>query len=203
MINIETLSVGTLEVNCYLVWDPETGEGIVIDPGDEAEKVIAACEAQSVQPVAVYLTHAHVDHIRGVPGVARHFDIPVILDDADHGLYNSPDNALPPWIPRAENLPVPGNPPAFRHFPEPTIIPTPGHTPGGVCLYFPQESILFTGDTLFAGSIGRTDFPGGNTDDLLTSIREQLLTLPENTRIYAGHGIPSTIGDEKRSNPFI
>ncbi|MDT8389039.1 MAG: MBL fold metallo-hydrolase [Lentisphaeria bacterium] len=203
MLNIKTISVGVLEVSCYLVWEPESGEGLVIDPGDDAAAVIEAIRADGVKPAAVFLTHAHVDHIRGVPGIVNHFNIPVILHAGDHGLYHSPNNALLPWIPAAEKLPEPGEMPAFSHLPAPRIIHTPGHTQGGVCLYFPTENILFTGDTLFAGSIGRTDFPGGDAEQLIQSIHIQLLTLPDSTIVYPGHGLSTTIGDEKAANPFI
>lgn len=203
MLKIKPVSVGVLEVSCYLVWESESGEALIIDPGDDASTVIEVIQTEGLKPVAVFLTHAHVDHIRGVPGVAGEYGIPVILHESDHGLYHSPNNALLPWIPAAEKLPEPGDMPVFAHLPELRVIHTPGHTQGGVCLYFPSESILFSGDTLFAGSIGRTDFPGGDADQLIQSIHTRLLQLPEDTIVYPGHGLSTTIGDEKATNPFI
>lgn len=203
MLNVTSISVGMLDVSCHLVWEPRSGEGLIIDPGDDAATIIKAVNDAGINPVAVCLTHAHVDHIRGVPGVVERFQIPVILHADDHGLYHSPKNALLPWVPAAENLPEPGDMPAFSHLPELTIIPTPGHTKGGVCLYFPSENILFSGDTLFAGSVGRTDFPGGDADQLIDSIHTRLLPLPPDTIVYPGHGPATTIGHEKATNPFV
>ncbi len=203
-MKIETLTVGPLEVNCYLLANPRRGWGLVIDPGDEAERLISRIKQLDFAPSAILLTHAHVDHIRGVSSLAAAFSCPVWLHPADHELYHSPANGLPPWLPAAENLPrpisaVPPNEtgPAF------SVLHTPGHSPGSCCFYFEEESVLFCGDTLFAGSVGRTDLPGGDQAQLLNSIRQQLLPLPPRTRVMPGHGPPTTIEEEKSNNPFL
>lgn len=200
---VETLEVGMLAVNCHLVWCENGRDALVIDPGDDAADIAAAVAERDLEPIGILLTHAHVDHIRGVPDLVRRFGIPAYVHPADRPLYDSPENALPPWVPAAEGLPVPaGEPPTLAGKPF-SVLDTPGHTPGGVCYLFPEDGIVFAGDTLFQGSVGRTDLPGGNAERLLQSIREQLLTLPAATRVYPGHGPPTTIGSEQRSNPFF
>lgn len=202
-MEILTLPVGPLQVNCYLVWERAGNSALIIDPGDDAAVVLATVREHDLRPAGVLLTHAHVDHIRGVSGVVEELGTPVMLHAADEALYFSPDNALPPWVPAATNLPRPSvvandlDGLAFA------VIHTPGHTPGGVCYHFRDESVLFSGDTLFESSIGRTDLPGGDMPSLLSSIRQRLLPLSGDTRVYPGHGPPTTIGREARSNPFL
>lgn len=197
------LPVGLLGVNCYLVWDEHSSTGLVIDPGDEPERITGMIRQQGVTPRAILLTHAHVDHIRGVGGVAAAFAIPVWLHPADRPLYASPANALPPWLPAAEGLPAPcPELPALPELPV-RVLHTPGHTPGGVCYHLPAAGMLFTGDTLFQDSIGRTDLPGGDAAALLRSIRTQLLPLPPATRVCPGHGAETTLGAEAAANPYL
>lgn len=204
MLNVRILPVGALEVNCYLVWEATSMRGIVIDPGDEDRRVCKAIDEIGMAPLAIFLTHGHVDHIRGVRGVAERYRIPTVLDPAERDLYFSPQNALPPWIRAAEGLPEPV---ARLELPElvvePSIIRTPGHTRGGRCIHFPGAGLLFSGDTLFRGSVGRTDLPGGDSGQLLASIREKLLTLDPATTVYPGHGPSTTIADERENNPFL
>ena len=202
-MEILTLPVGPLEVNCYLAYDPAGREALVIDPGDDAEHIVATVRENGLRPAGVLLTHAHVDHIRGVSGVVQQFGIPVMLHPDDESLYFSPANALLPWVPAATGLPQPSSVPCGLDGLSFSVIATPGHTPGGVCFHFGEASVLFSGDTLFQASIGRTDLPGGDMQTLLTSIRERLLPLPPDTRVYPGHGPPTTIGREARSNPFL
>ncbi len=202
-LQIETLTVGALQVNCYLVSDAVTARGVLVDPGDEADRITAAVSRAGVSPVAVLLTHAHVDHIGAVGAVCRRFDIPVYLHPADAALYLSPDNAIPPWIQAARDVP-----PALHRLPDLggldlRLLATPGHTPGGVCFYAPAAGMLLTGDTLFCGGVGRTDLPGGCLADLEHSVRTVLYALPEETRVFPGHGEPTRIGAEKSGNPFI
>jgi len=202
-MRIRCISVGMLDVNCYLVWDETAREALVVDPGDDADKVGRELRTQGLTPTGILLTHGHVDHIRGVPDVARAFGIPVWLHAAERELYASPQNAILPWLPAAAGLPEPATalPQAagllYR------VLETPGHTPGGVSYYFAAAATVFTGDTLFAGGIGRTDFPGGDTEALLRSIRGQLLNLPPATVVYPGHGPATSIGDEAGANPFL
>ena len=202
MLKIQTVIVGALEVNCYIVYDSETKDALIIDPGDEADRIIKTVKALGVTPKGILLTHAHVDHIRGVGTVSAAFSLPVWIHEADRPYYESPDNAILPWLPAAENLPKPvDTPPQLPNHPF-EVIETPGHTPGGVCFYFKNEKQLFSGDTLFRGTYGRTDFPGGSAQKLFSSIRTKLFTLPDDIYVWPGHNDATTIGDEKRTQFF-
>lgn len=141
-------------------------------------------------------------HIGAVGEVAKKLNITELyIDPADSAMYASPANCFPPYLPAAENLLTPSEwPPQTPDF---EILHTPGHTPGGVCYYFREYNALFTGDTLFRASVGRTDFPGGDTTTLMESISGRLMTLPDSLEIYPGHGYPSTIGFEKQNNPYL
>ena len=195
MLKIQTVIVGALEVNCYIVYDSETKEALIIDPGDEADRIIEAVKALGVTPKGILLTHAHVDHIRGVGAVSAAFNLPVWIHEADRVYYESPDNAILPWPKPVDTPPqLPNHP--FE------VIETPGHTPGGVCFYFKNEKQLFSGDTLFRGTYGRTDFPGGSAQKLFSSIRTKLFTLPDDINVWPGHNDATTIGDEKRTQFF-
>ncbi len=202
-MEIETLPVGLLETNCYLVRLPEKRRLYVIDPGGDAEEILRAAGRLEFDSSAILLTHAHVDHISAAGRVAEALSPDYIfLPVPDHEFYRSPENALPPYVPAAENLPEVTGSAIGSDF---TVLPLPGHTPGGCGFYFrdPPEPALFVGDTIFAGSIGRTDFPGGDHDTLLRSIRRQLLTLPDDLVLYPGHGPATTVGRERRLNPYI
>lgn len=197
-----TLTVGALEVNCYLVPGPVSGNLYIIDPGDDAADVVGAASRYTAKEAIVLLTHAHIDHIGAIGEVCKKLEIAkVFVHPDDLVLYSSPENHLLPYIPPARGLP-PASPgwPVQEDF---KVIETPGHTPGCVCFHFPEYNALFTGDTLFRGSVGRTDLPGGDTDRLMNSIHEKLMRLDDSIRIYPGHGYSSTIGAEKRSNPFM
>lgn len=202
-MELETIVVGPLGVNCYLLWNPATLDALVVDPGDDAPEILIACQRRGVQVRGILLTHAHVDHIRGVGAVAAACHAPVLLAAADWPMYRSPANCLLPWVAAAENLPEPSAVSATLPGLEFETIPTPGHTPGGVCYHFPASGLVLTGDTLFAGSIGRTDFPGGDHETLQRSLQHLLHMLPPLTRVFPGHGEPTTIGDERRDNPFL
>ncbi len=189
------LPTGLYEENCYIL---KAGEGAaaVIDPGDDADQILGLLEREGLQAVAILLTHCHWDHIGAVPDLAEAYRAPVMLHEADLPL-------LEEWAPRQVR------PTRFlQHGDRVTcgdlvfdVLHTPGHTPGGLC--FLTGNRLFTGDTLFKGTVGRTDFPGGSAEALQASIRDLLLPLPDDVEVYPGHGDPSTIGAERRYNPFL
>lgn len=196
-----TLVVGDIGVNCYLVPGPVSGRLYIIDPGDDAADIIEAAQAFEASETVILLTHAHIDHIGACGPVAKKLGIEkVCLDPADAPLYSSPENHLLPYLPPAKNLP-----PVTEYSPQEDfeVLRTPGHTPGSVCLWFKAYNTLFTGDTLFQGSVGRTDLPGGNYETLMRSIAEQLIPLPDDLRIFPGHQYWSTIGTEKQRNPYL
>lgn len=199
-----TIQVGSFEVNCSLL--ENEGKALIIDPGQEADRIIAALENKGWEPEAILLTHGHFDHINGIPGLLERFpDLPVYVSEEDAKVMSHPLNSLPPeyspvTVP-SKNLKTDLRNFSFLtfHF---SFIPTPGHTPGGVCYFFPQEKLLLSGDTLFAGSIGRTDLPGGDMATLMRSL-DSLRSLPEDTVVIPGHGMTTTIGRELASNPFL
>lgn len=201
MTSMRIVVLGFLSVNCYLLWDPKTKQALIIDPGSSADDIIDAVRTENLLPCGVLLTHAHVDHISAVGAVTSAFQIPVWVNPPERPLYQSPDNALKPWMDAAKDLPTPVDqcPTAGLNF---KILQTPGHTVGGVCFYFPDDEFVLTGDTLFKGSYGRTDFPGGDENAIMISIRTRLLTLPPNTIAYPGHGPLTTIAAES-SNPLF
>jgi hydroxyacylglutathione hydrolase len=200
MDNFKTIQVGMLEVNCYLVPIKAKNRLYIIDPGSEAETIIDAAKEFACDDYVILLTHAHVDHISAVGYVAKALKAPVVLDASEHGLYNSPNNQILPFISAAKNLPATVENITDADF---EIIRTPGHTTGGVCYYFKTLPALFSGDTLFAQSVGRTDLPGGNHQTLIDSINSQLMLLPTDLPVYPGHGTPTTIGNEKQHNPYL
>lgn len=200
MNNFKTLQVGMLEVNCYLVPIKAKQRLYIIDPGSEAENISTMAKEFGYNDYVILLTHAHVDHICAVGALAKTLNAPVVLDKNDSDLYNSPNNQLPPFISAAKNLPA-----TIENIQDPDfeIIHTPGHTLGGVCYYFKEFPALFSGDTLFDQSIGRTDLPGGNHQMLIDSINNNLMILPKDLAVYPGHGTPTSIGNEKQHNPYL
>lgn len=196
-MKIITFPVGSFEVNCSILSGP-SGAWIV-DPGSDGERIIAEIGKLGCAPSGVLLTHVHFDHIGAIPALQRRWpELPVFLDARDRPALGHPMNQFPPDYPA---VPVPAclrtDWPACVE-----VIETPGHTPGGVCFYLKDEATLLSGDTLFAGSVGRTDFPGGSMDVLLKSLGK-LMALPDNTRVIPGHGGFTTIGREREENPFI
>ena len=201
MENFRIIPVGALAVNCYLVFDQASKLLLITDPGDDADLIISAAESFDFERTAILLTHAHVDHIGAVPEVAKKLNAEFIyLNANDSELYYSPENHILPYLPPVADLP----PITSRWTLEtPQCIATPGHSPGGSCFYFPEQKIVLSGDTLFAGSVGRTDLPGGSFATLEKSIRKQLLTLPDDVTVYPGHGPRTTIRAEKATNPYL
>jgi hydroxyacylglutathione hydrolase len=204
---VETLQLGPVGTNCFIVGDDATGEAAVIDPGGEAPRVLAALERLRLHPVAVIATHAHFDHIgavrdlvraAGVPFLAGEHELPVLDVAADRALVlfgiaipppPSPDRLL-----RAGDEVVVGG----LTF---TVAHTPGHSPGHICLF--GDRAAFVGDVVFQDGIGRTDLPGGDLETLLRSIEAHILPLPDETVLYNGHGPATTVGRERRANPFL
>jgi glyoxylase-like metal-dependent hydrolase (beta-lactamase superfamily II) len=200
------LTTGVFQENCYLLADPEAGDVVIIDPGEEAELILRRVATEGLTVRAVWLTHAHLDHILGVQTVVEQTGVPVSLHPADRPLYDgAADQGA--WL----GVRAPAPPPPDRDLAhgdtlglgslEFEVRHVPGHSPGSVA--FVGHDVAFVGDAVFAGSVGRVDLPGGNGGTLLTSIREQLLTLPDETVVYAGHGPQTTIGAERRANPFL
>ena len=207
-----TIQVGGFEVNCSILND--NGKAWIVDPGQEAERIIDALAKKGLEPAAVLLTHAHFDHIGAIPGLLKRFpDLPVYVHEKDAPMFGHPLNQLPPEYPNTGSLKGLRGLRGLRSVEglEVEIIETPGHTPGGVCYYFPNFrtsqtakplNLLLSGDTLFAGSVGRTDLPGGDMATLMDSLRK-LTALPDDTLVIPGHGPHTTIADEKRGNPFL
>jgi glyoxylase-like metal-dependent hydrolase (beta-lactamase superfamily II) len=200
---LQTLEVSMFATNCYLVGCPKTGEGIVIDPGAEGRRILAEIKKQGLTVKCIINTHGHVDHVGANARLKEALQVPILLPEKDLDLYRNPGFGLGVLVgkqPDPDRLIRDGDRISFGLL-ECRVMETPGHTRGGVCLGL--EGVVFTGDTLFAGSIGRTDLAGGSFQQLIKSIREKLLVLPSQTVIYPGHGPASTIGEEAGYNPFL
>lgn len=203
---IVTLPNGQFMENCYLVADQATGDAVMVDPGEDTDAFLAELSRRGWRLQAIWLTHAHIDHVAGVGPVHEATGAPILLHPADRPLYdNAPQQGL--WFGmRLAPLPTPHGALASGQVlrvggSEFQVVETPGHSPGSVSLVGP--GMVFSGDALFAGSIGRTDLPGGDYDTLIGSIRTGLLTLPDDTVVLSGHGPETTIGRERRTNPFL
>ena len=203
---LETLTVGQLEVNCYLIGCADTGEGAVIDPGGDAEDILQALKKLGIKPKYIICTHGHADHIAAVDEVKKATGAKVLIHSADAEMLTDPQKNLSVFMGANVSLQ-----PADQLLSEGDIIElgnvklevlhVPGHTVGGICLKTDQA--VFSGDTLFAGSVGRSDFPGGNHSMLIKGIKEKLLSLPDETRVYPGHGPDTLICQEKKHNPYL
>lgn len=205
---IEVLPVGPVQCNCVILGCPETREAMVIDPGGDAELILEHLDAHQLQLKCILLTHAHFDHVTAVSKLkaARGAEIMVHVDEKPlydtvtvQGLFFG--IAAAP-LPRPDRKLADGDRIKWGNL-EGQVRHTPGHSPGSICFYVPQEELLVTGDTLFAQSIGRTDLWGGSLPTLMRSLKEQVLSLPDETRVIPGHGPSTTIGTERRSNLFL
>jgi hydroxyacylglutathione hydrolase len=204
----EILPVGALQCNCSILGDEASGEAIVVDPGDDIPRIIAILDRHKLTVKQILITHAHIDHIAGAARLKKLTGAPILYNPRDLPLVKMMDAqagwlgmATPEVLPPDDTLEdgriisitgLTGN-----------ILHTPGHTQGSVCLHLPTENLLLAGDTLFAGSVGRTDLPGGDGPTLIRSIHEKLLPLPDETVVIPGHGQKTTIGEERESNPFL
>ena len=193
-----TITTGSFEVNSSIL--SENGRAWIVDPGGEAERIIDLLAKKGLEPAGILLTHAHFDHIGAVNALQTAFpDLKLTIHRDEVPVIVHPMNSMPPDYPPVT---MPKNIVDSTDAPGCGIIETPGHTPGGVSYYFPAEKLLLAGDTLFAGSVGRTDLPGGDMAALMRSL-EKLTVLPDDTLVIPGHGPHTTIGAEKASNPFL
>lgn len=207
----EILPVGLLQCNCHIVGDPVTHDAIVIDPGDDVAHILEILSRHKLTVRAILITHAHIDHVGGIKKLREVTGALVLMHEKDLRLYNILDeqsNMLgiptPPFS-NIDDFLREGSSVKCGNF-ELRVIHTPGHTEGSVCLYLPSDTtqnVLFAGDTLFAGSIGRTDLWGGSMREILRSLQTKLLALPDDTIVFPGHGPATTIGAERESNPFL
>ena len=199
--------VGPLACNCYIVGDRATNEAIVIDPGGDASEIIGAIDERDLEVRAIVATHAHFDHLVAAEVVRAHTGAPLYLHDSDRPLLDWFQESgllflgveLPP-PPQVDNSPTEGDRLTVGRA-ELVVVHTPGHSPGSISLV--SDAAVFSGDVLFADSIGRSDLPGGDTDELVASIHHKLFDLPDELAVYPGHGPPTTIGRERELNPFV
>jgi hydroxyacylglutathione hydrolase len=205
---LDTFPVGPLQCNCTLLGDEATKEAIVIDPGDEISRIHNRVTSLGLKLKQILITHAHIDHVGGALRLKRLTDAPILLNENDLPLLQMmAEQAAWLGVPTPETAPpdeglIDGQQVGLVNYPA-QIIHTPGHTQGSVCLHFVPLKMVFAGDTLFAGSIGRTDLPGGDSEQIIDSIHSRLLKLPEETRVIPGHGPATTIGNERTTNPFL
>ena len=207
MINILYKVLGMVGTNVYFPYNEETRECVIIDPADQADAIIRLIREKDLKPVRILLTHGHFDHFMAMDAVRDHFGIPVYALDLEEQTLSDPDkNGTRGFLGRGMTVKADG----FMRDGEKLellgtewqVIATPGHTEGSCCFYIPSEKILFAGDTLFCGSYGRCDLPGGSEAAIVRSIRGKLFTLPEDTKVLCGHMGPTTIGTEKKYNPL-
>lgn len=202
------LPVGLLWCNCSVFGDEATREAIVVDPGDEIEKITDVLEQYGLKVTAIVITHAHIDHVAGAQKLRTLTGAPVYMNESDRELLNHLDvqanwlGVEPPPRPDVDQAATDGTKLQLGAS-EFQVIHTPGHTQGSLCLWIPAENTLVAGDTLFRDSIGRTDLPGGDGRKILQSIKTRLLELPETAVVIPGHGPRTTIGREKERNPFL
>ena len=204
----EILPVGLLQCNCSIIGDETTREAMVIDPGDDIEDVLAIVRRHKLQVKQIVITHAHIDHVGGAMKLRALTGAPILLNQNDYALLKMLD-VQASWL----GMATPGTVEIDSSLDDDlslrtgslaaSVLHTPGHTEGSVCLYFPAEKMLIAGDTLFARSIGRTDLPGGSFEKILKSLHSRVLTLPDETVVIPGHGPKTTIGEEREENPFL
>jgi hydroxyacylglutathione hydrolase len=205
---LETFPVGPLHCNCTVLGDEVTREAMVVDPGDNIPEILSRLQKHGLTLRQIVVTHAHIDHVGGAAQLRKLTGAPVVMNQQDLGLLGMMEmqagwlgvatpQVAPPDASAEDGLAI-----GLTTLPA-QVLHTPGHTPGSICLLFSDQHLLLAGDTLFAGSIGRTDLPGGDGQQILRSLRGRLLVLPDATRVLPGHGPETTIGEERQSNPFL
>ena len=199
MLNIKTVPAGICEANCYILVDEDTKDCVIIDAGGDADKIETAVESMSGKPKYVILTHGHFDHVGGVEEICSKYNIPFYISRADEE-YMEKDSSVFGTLPKASVYIKEGDTIKLGSY-EIKVIETPGHTKGGLCFFVDNK--VFTGDTLFQGSVGRTDFPGGDMNEIISSIKNKLLPLGDDVEVYPGHGPSSSIRFEKMRNPYL
>lgn len=206
-LKINQYVVGAVQTNCYFAINDETNETLIVDPGDNAKQLADRIRQEELKPVAVLLTHGHFDHAGGAAELAREFQIPVYAHEDEKETLEDPKLnvswmmgkeehfSADEFVTDEQELDLAG-----FHI---RVLHTPGHTVGGCCYYLPYEDVVFSGDTLFCMSVGRTDFPKGSMSAIVRSIKEKLMVLPERTTVYPGHNDVTTIENERMYNPYI
>ena len=207
-MQIQCYTLGSVGTHCYLLIQEETGEALLVDPADRGEFLEEKLTQQNLTLKGILLTHGHGDHIMAVSRLRETYQVPVLAHQGEQELLADPEQNLSQalfgcpvplaadrWLGDGELVELAGL--CLR------VLHTPGHTPGSCCYYMEKEGVLFSGDTLFCASVGRTDFPGGSMSTLLHSIREKLLPLPDETKVYPGHAELTAIGEERRYNPYF
>ena len=206
-LELQQCVLGPVYTNCYIAKNKETGEALIIDPADSPSKIELKVNAMGARPVAVLLTHGHFDHIMGVEAVREKYQIPVYACRQEEEMLREPSVNMTDQMWKSCSI----RPDVFLDDLQVfeaagfsiQMIHTPGHTKGSCCYYLKEEGVLFSGDTLFCGSVGRTDFPGGSASQIRNSLHRLLAALPDDTSVYPGHDTSTTIGYEKRYNPFV
>lgn len=200
--------VGPLQCNCSVIGDEKTHEAMVIDPGDQIDGILDILRQEKLTLKQIVITHAHIDHVGGAMKLKAATGAPILMNQNDYALLKMLDiqatwvGMRPPGDVQVDETISQGSVLKIGEISS-NVIHTPGHTEGSICLYFPAEKKLIAGDTLFAGSIGRTDLPGGSMDKIMRSLHTQVLALPDETEVVPGHGPSTTIGEERETNPFL
>lgn len=200
--------VGPLQCNCSVIGDEKTHEAMVIDPGDQIEEILDILRQEKLTLKQIVITHAHIDHVGGAMKLKEATGAPILMNQNDYALLKMLDmqaawvGMRPAGEVKIDEAVSQGRVLKIGEISS-SVIHTPGHTEGSICVYFPAEKKLIAGDTLFAGSIGRTDLPGGSMDKIMRSLHTQVLALPDETEVVPGHGPLTTIGEERETNPFL
>jgi glyoxylase-like metal-dependent hydrolase (beta-lactamase superfamily II) len=200
--------VGPLQCNCSVLGDEQTHEAMVIDPGDQIDDILRILTEEKLTLKQIVITHAHIDHVGGAMKLKAATGAPILMNQNDYALLKMLDmqaawvGMRPPGAVQIDEPLAPGRILKVGNIAG-NVIHTPGHTEGSICVYFPTEQKLIAGDTLFAGSIGRTDLPGGSMEKIMRSLHTQVLALPDETEVVPGHGPNTTIGEERETNPFL